>query len=127
MEKDKNNLKYDLNQHLWIAQEGQEALIGITDYAQEQLEEILFVELPELNSFKKGDYFMCIESGKTDQDLNAPFDLEVIEVNDDLDDEPELLSEDPFGTWICKVKIKDDNQISELGNITDYEAIIEED
>lgn len=116
----KEDLKYDLEQHLWIKNDGDTALIGITDYAQDQLGEILFVELPEEDSFGKEDYLMCIESGKKDQELEAPFDLEVIAVNDELEDDPERINEEPFETWICKVKITEPEQLDLLGNYDEY-------
>ena len=73
MSREPEDLKYD-EQHFWVDIDGDEATLGITEYAQDRLGEILYVELPDLDSFHEGDYFLSIESGKREQELTAPFD-----------------------------------------------------
>ena len=105
----KKNYLFDKDQHLWIEEEDGEYYFGITDFAQDQLGDILFVELPEIDSYNSEDYLMSIESDKKDQELFAPFDLEVIEVNESLEDNPEEINEDAYNTWIFKAKLNKDD------------------
>lgn len=98
-------LKYT-EQHEWVKVEGETATIGITDYAQEQLTDIVFVELPEVGRLVKvGEAVAVLESVKSVADIYAPVTGEVVEVNDGLEDHPERVNEDPFGEgWIYKLK-----------------------
>ena len=106
--------------HEWVKVEGETAVIGITDYAQSHLGDIVFVELPdEDDSFDKGDDFAVIESVKAASDSYLPVTGEVIAVNEALDDEPGLLNQDCYANWMVKVKISD---ISELDDLMDAEA-----
>lgn len=99
------DLRYDTAQHIWAAlQDDGSVLLGITDYAQERMGELLYVELPEIESYAAGDVFSSVESSKKDQELEAPFDLEVVEVNDALEDSPERVNEDAYTNWICRVR-----------------------
>ncbi|MGI6108966.1 MAG: glycine cleavage system protein H [Eubacteriaceae bacterium] len=117
------NLKYDADQHLWIDIDGDTATIGITDYAQNQLGELLFVELPdEDDDFERGDEFSVVESGKKANGLEAPFGFTIIESNEFLDDEPEAINEDAFENWIVRVKITDEDGIDDLVDADAYEA-----
>jgi len=123
------NLKEDLfysETHEWLKVENDYGLIGITDYAQKELGNVVFIELPEKGKvFKKGESFGSIESVKSVSDLYAPVDFEVIEVNSDLAKNPELVNDDPYGKgWMIKVKILDKNQINSLLKSKDYEKII---
>ena len=120
-------LKYDKEQHLWIAVDDNVATIGITDFAQDKMGDILFVELAdEDDEFERGDEFSVVESGKKASPLEAPFDFKVLESNQDLDDEPEAINEDAYANWIVKVQITDDEGIEDLVDAAEYEAAIAE-
>ena len=94
-------------EHTWVKIEDDIALIGISHYAQEQLREVLFCELPSVGEkFKVGQTFGVVESAKVASDLIAPLGGEIVDVNEKLEDEPELLNEDPNGDgWLVKIKI----------------------
>lgn len=121
MSENKSRL-FDKLQHLWFEEDDDTLVVGISDYAQDQLGEILFVELPEMESFSRDDYLMCIESGKKEQELFAPFDLTVIEVNEDLDDQPDLINENAYENWIFKAKIENPEDLDELSSYDDYHS-----
>ncbi|MEJ8554027.1 glycine cleavage system protein GcvH [Tepidibacter sp. Z1-5] len=119
-----STLKYTKN-HTWVKIEGDEAYIGITDYAQDQLGEILFVEMPEIeDEIEKGEEFGVVESSKVASDLLAPISGEVLEVNEKLDDEPEYINENSYDAWIIKIKIKDMSEVDELLDSNDYETAL---
>lgn len=105
----------------WIRIDGDEGVIGITDYAQDALSDIVYVELPsEGESFQVGDTFGVVESVKAASDLYMPVSGEVIATNEDLQDAPEILNSDPYGEgWMVKIKLAD---TSELDNLMDPEA-----
>ena len=91
------NCKYD-QEHEWVRVEGDEAIIGISDYAQDQLSDVVYVELPEVgDTFDKGDIFAVVESVKAASDVYMPISGDVLEINEALEDSPELVNEDPFG------------------------------
>lgn len=118
-------LKYDKVQHIWVSVEGKTTFIGITDFAQNQLGELLFVELPDVDDeFAKGDEFSVIESSKKASRLEAPFAFKVVEVNDALDDEPELINTDAYTNWIIKVEIVNEDGMDDLVTAADYDASI---
>ena len=119
------NLKYS-NDHEWVKVEGNEAYIGISDFAQSELGEIVFVDITsEGEKVDKGAIFGSIEAVKTVSDLVMPITGEVIEVNPKLDDEPELVNTDPYGEgWIIKVSIEDEAELGELLSSADYKALI---
>ncbi|MDO4288309.1 MAG: glycine cleavage system protein GcvH [Eubacterium sp.] len=120
-------LKYDKEQHIWVAIDDNTATIGITDYAQEKMGDILFVELAEEDDeFERGDEFSVVESGKKASPLEAPFAFKVLEANEVLDDEPEAINEDAYENWILKVQITDDEGIGDLVDAAEYEAAIAE-
>jgi glycine cleavage system H protein len=103
--------------HEWIVSEGDgTALVGITDYAQEQLGELVYIELPEVGSeVEKGEAVAVIESVKSASDLMMPVSGEIIEVNEDLDGDPGKVNEDPMGAgWFIKVKMSDESELDEL-------------
>lgn len=123
------DLKYT-EEHEWVRFEQDRAVIGITDYAQEALGEIVYVELPvEGEELFQGDSFGGAESTKAVSELFAPVSGEIVEVNDLLVDSPELVNADPYGDgWIIKIHIGelDENEIEKLLDSSDYEELIEE-
>ncbi len=119
------SLKY-CKEHTWVKVEDDYAYIGITDYAQDQLGEILFVEMPEVeDEITKGEDFGVVESSKVASDLIAPISGEVVEINEALEDEPEAINEDPYEAWIIKVKISDNDELESLLNSDGYESSLE--
>ena len=101
-----DNLKYT-KEHEWLRIDGNNAYVGLTDFAQGELGDIVFVELPNMDdNFSQNDIFGTIEAVKTLADLYIPVSGEILEVNDKLDSEPELINSDPYGKgWIVKIKI----------------------
>ena len=122
-----NNVKYT-SEHEWIRIEGDEAYVGITDYAQDQLGDIVFVDIPTVGeALAKGDVFGTIEVVKTISDLFLPIAGEVLEENETLADNPELVNQDPYGEgWIIKIKPNNPEDISMLLDAEGYKAIINE-
>ena len=120
------NLKYTKD-HEWVKIEDSVATIGITEYAQKQLGDITFVELPEKDSLvNEGDSFCTVESVKAASDVYAPVTGEVIEVNEELEEAPELINQEPYGKgWICQVKVTNTNEFESLMNCEEYKKIIE--
>jgi len=119
-----SNVKYS-QKHTWVKVEGDTAYIGITDFAQDQLGEILFVEMPEIgDELTKDEDFGVVESSKVASDLIAPISGEVLEVNEKLDDEPEYINEDAYDAWIVKVKISDESELDELLDASNYETAL---
>ena len=102
------NVKYT-NEHEWIRLEGEEAYVGITDYAQDQLGDIVFVDIPtEGETLEKGETFGTIEVVKTVSDLFLPIGGEILEVNPELEEHPELVNQDPYGKgWLVRIKPTD--------------------
>ena len=118
-------LKYT-KEHEWIRVEGEEAVVGITDYAQSQLGDIVFVECEAVgDALEAGETFGTIEAVKTVSDLYLPVAGEVLEFNEELEGEPELVNKDPYGKgWIVKIKISDETELDGLLNADAYKAII---
>ena len=113
--------------HEWIQlHEDSTATVGITDYAQESLGDITFVEFPMAGeSLKRGDTFGVVESVKAASDLSMPLDAEVLEVNDEVDAEPELLNSDPYQKgWLLKIRLTDPSQVVALLKADAYAGII---
>lgn len=121
---DTNSLKYTQD-HEWIRVEGEFAYVGITDFAQGELGDIVYVEIESLNeSVKMGDVFGTIEAVKTVSDLFMPVDGEIVEVNTTLEDQPENVNNDPYGEgWMVKIKLENPSQVSELLDLASYEKI----
>ncbi len=119
------NLKYTKD-HEWISIKDNIATVGITDYAQRELGDIVYIEVESLNQkLNKEEIFGSIEAVKTVSDLFMPVSGEVIEFNDYLNNNPETVNNDPYiKGWIIKVKISSDNEINELLNSNDYKKII---
>ena len=115
------NVKYT-NDHEWVREEGSIAYVGITDYAQDQLGEIVFVDVSaEGETFRKNEVFGSIEAVKTVSDLLAPIDGKVLEVNKTLEDEPERVNSDPYGEgWIIRMEILEPDQLDELMTAAQY-------
>lgn len=114
-----SDLRY-CDSHEWVKLEGDIALVGISDYAQHSLGNIVYVDVPEVgDEVTAGEEFGAVESVKAASDLYSPVSGEVVEVNEALEDAPELINEDCYANWIMKVKISDP---SELDNLLDSEA-----
>jgi glycine cleavage system H protein len=111
--------------HEWVRREEGTATIGITDHAQDELGDVVFVELPEQGtSFSAGDSFGTVESVKAVSDLYAPVGGEVVEVNETLNDSPELINEQPYGGgWMIRLRISEDG---DLLSAEEYEKLVEE-
>ncbi len=120
-----SDLKYT-KEHEWVKDNGDgTATIGITDFAQGELGDIVFVELEEPGfDFSQDDTFGTVEAVKTVSELFAPIDGEVIELNEELEDNPELVNDDPYGDgWMVKIKISDPTQLDSLLSAEAYEEI----
>ena len=109
--------------HEWLNLQGDLAIVGITDYAQSQLGDIVFVEMPELSSkLTASESFGAIEAVKTVADLFAPVSGKVIEINENLDSNPDLVNSDPYNEgWIVKLKIDNNDEINQLMNYDEYQ------
>lgn len=120
------DLKYT-REHEWIKNNGDgTATVGITDFAQSELGDIVFVELEKAGTkFEKDDVFGTVEAVKTVSELYAPVSGEIIEINQSLEDEPELVNSDPYGQgWMIKIKLADEAELDELMSADDYKKII---
>lgn len=121
-----NDLFYT-KEHEWVRVEGEEAYIGISDYAQHELGDIVYVELPEIDDeFEAEESFGVVESVKAVSDLFMPVGGTIIEVNEELEDEPELVNTDAYENWIIKVKMTDKGELDELLNGEEYQAYCDE-
>ena len=120
-----DNLLYT-NEHEWIRVEGSEAFVGITDYAQSELGDIVFVELPNTDDeFEKNDAFGTIEAVKTLADLFLPISGKIVEVNEKIENEPELINSDPYNDgWLIKIAISNPDELNEILKPEDYKKII---
>jgi glycine cleavage system H protein len=114
--------------HEWVRMEGEYAVIGVSDYAQHLLSDIVYVELPEVgDTVKAGESMGTVESVKAAEDANAPVTGEVVEVNTELEDNPEWVNEDPFGkAWLVKVTLSDPSELDALMDAGAYEAFVQE-
>lgn len=117
------NLKYS-NDHEWVKVDGNMATIGITDYAQSQLGDIVFLDIQtEGEDLKEGEIFGNIEAVKTVAEAHMPVSGKVTEVNPDLEGTPESVNKDPYGAWLIKVEMSDPKEIDKLMDAVAYEAI----
>ena len=115
---------YYSESHEWVKVEGDVAVIGITDYAQHSMGDLSYVDMPEVDDeLAAGDEFGAVESVKAASDLYSPVSGTVIEVNEELEDAPELLNEDAFANWIMKVEMNDPSQLEALMDAAAYEAM----
>ncbi|MFO7935760.1 MAG: glycine cleavage system protein GcvH [Bacteroidales bacterium] len=122
-----DDLKYT-KEHEWIRVDGESATVGITDFAQGELGDVVFIEIEtEGETLSRGDTFGTIEAVKTVSDLYMPVDGEVSEVNGTLEESPEVVNSQPYGDgWMIKIKISDDSQLDDLMTADDYRKLIEE-
>ena len=122
-----DDLQYT-REHEWVRFDGDEATVGITDYAQEELGDIVYVELPqEGDLLKRSDSFAIVESVKAASDVYSPLSGEVVATNAELAAKPELANEDPYGTgWMIRIKRSDASESDELLDAAGYEALISE-
>jgi len=118
---------YYTSDHEWIRVEGNTGIVGVTDFAQHELGDIVFVDVASVGeTLAEGETFGTIEAVKTVSDLFMPVGAEVIEFNEALNNEPELINKDPYNAgWIVKVTISDTSKLSELLNAEKYKALVE--
>ena len=121
------DLKYS-KEHEWVLVEGTVATVGITDFAQDQLGDIVFVELPAVgDKVSKEDAFGVVESVKAVSDIYAPISGKVLEVNDDLPENPEMVNEDAYGDgWMIKIEMNDPEELQDLMTAAEYEEYVAE-
>ena len=115
--------------HEWVRDNGDGTVtIGISEHAQEMLGDVVFVDLPEVeDSIDAGDSFSLVESVKAASDIYAPVTGEIVEVNEDLEDSPELINEEPYdGGWIARVKLTDPSELEDLKDAEEYLSSIED-
>lgn len=118
---------YYTNDHEWLKVDGDEAYIGLSDFAQDSLGDIVYVELPEVDDeFDKDDVFSAVESVKAASDVFMPVDGKITEINENLLDSPELLNEDSYENWIIKIEISDKSQLDDLMSSDEYEKFLDE-
>jgi glycine cleavage system H protein len=119
------DLKYT-EEHEWIAVDGNTAIIGITDYAQGELGDLVFIELPSVDTaIKQGESFGTVEAVKAVSDLFAPVSGKVIEINQTLTDDPEVVNKDPYGEgWMIKVEMENTEELDALLDADGYKALI---
>jgi glycine cleavage system H protein len=107
--------------HEWAAVDGEIVRIGVSDYAQDQLGDIVYVEMPEIGDiFEKGDEFGTLESVKAVSEIYMPVGGEVVAVNEALVDTPEMINQDPYGAWIVEIRVTDGGEYDELMSAEDY-------
>lgn len=113
--------------HEWVSLTGNRARVGITDYAQDALGDVVYVQLPEIGaSVSAGDSFGEVESTKSVSDVYAPVSGSVVAVNDALADSPDLLNSDPYGAgWICEIEVSGDAEVQALLDAAAYQALID--
>jgi glycine cleavage system H protein len=119
------NCKYSKD-HEWVRLEGDEGIIGITDYAQESLSDVVYVELPEVgDTFARGDILCTVESVKAASDVYTPVGGEILAINELLDDSPELVNKDPFGeAWFVRLQIANPEELDDLLDADGYAAFV---
>ena len=120
------NCRYD-EEHEWIRVEGDEGVIGISDYAQDALSDIVYVELPEVGDvFDRGDVLAVVESVKAASDVYMPVTGEILEINDLLEDSPEMVNQDPYGeAWLVRVTIAEPAELEDLLDADAYKSYVE--
>ncbi|MEZ9778715.1 glycine cleavage system protein GcvH [Vibrio sp. 10N.261.54.A5] len=124
-----NTLKF-ADSHEWVKDNGDGTVtIGISEHAQEMLGDVVFVDLPDTDDeIEAGESFSLVESVKAASDIYAPISGEVVEINEELEDSPELINEEPYeGGWIVKVKMSDASELDNLKDAEEYLSSIEED
>ena len=115
---------YYSESHEWVKVDGNIAIVGITDFAQHAMGDLSYVDMPEVDDeFEAGEEFGAVESVKAASDLFSPVSGTVVEVNEDLEDSPELLNEDAFANWIMKIEMSDPSELDNLMDAAAYEAM----
>ena len=119
---------YYNREHLWVRVQGNRGTVGVTDHAQREMGEILFVDLPEESSqVEKNDNFGSLESSKTVAELRCPLSGEIISINKDLEEEPSLVNDDPYGNgWLVVLEMDDPGELEDMLNAADYEELLEQ-
>ncbi len=113
--------------HEWVKVEGDFAYIGITDFAQDELGEVVFIEMPEVeDQLSKDTEFATVESVKAASDLIAPVSGVIVEINEELEDSPELLNEDSYENWIVKIELEDKSELEGLMDADAYKKLTSE-
>lgn len=120
------NCKYH-EEHEWVRIEGDEGVIGISDFAQDQLSDVVYVELPEVgDSFERGEVVAVVESVKAASDVYMPVSGEILEINDTLEDSPELVNQDPYGeAWFVRVAFSDTTELDDLMDAQAYQSFVD--
>jgi len=118
---------YYTKDHEWIKIEAGKAIVGITEFAQKQLGDVVYIELPKVGTqFESHQALGVVESVKVVSDIYSPISAEVIEANEELNDSPELVNQDPHGKgWIIQLKIKDESELEKLMSAAEYEKFLE--
>jgi glycine cleavage system H protein len=121
------DLRYT-KEHEWIRDEGGAAIIGVTDYAQERLGDVVFVEMPETGvGIRKGEAFGVIESVKAASDVFGPVSGEVVGINQTLEEHPEYVNQSPYGDgWIIRIRMTDPSELSDLMDVEQYQAFVKQ-
>ena len=115
---------YYSESHEWVKVDGNIAIVGITDFAQHAMGDLSYVDMPEVDDeLEKGEEFGAVESVKAASDLYAPVSGTVVEINEELEDAPELLNQDAFENWIMKVEMSDSSELESLMDAAAYEAM----
>ncbi|WP_029521744.1 glycine cleavage system protein GcvH [Persephonella sp. KM09-Lau-8] len=119
---------YYTKEHLWVKVDGDDAVVGVTDYGQHQLGDVVYVELPEVGSeVEAGDKIAAVESVKAAIDIYSPLTGKILSVNEDLKEDPSLVNVDPYGDgWIAEIQMSDPNELEDLMTADDYRAYIQE-
>lgn len=122
-----DDVKYH-KEHTWVRVAGKKGTIGITDYAQDALGDIVYIDLPEVGSLTDADQEISeIESTKATSSVVSPVSGKVLKVNDELAESPEVINEDPYGKgWVAVIELDDPSEVDELMDLSDYEKFIEE-
>ncbi len=120
----KDGLRY-AEDHEWVSESGSTLKVGVSDYAQDQMGDIVYVELPEVGtSFAKGDEFGTLESVKAVSELYLPVSGEIVAVNEALGDSPELINQDPYANWIVEIKPADSSELDQLLTVDAYREFL---
>lgn len=116
-----------MESHEWAKSEGDVITVGVSEYAQQEIQDVVYVELPEIGQkLQQMQEFAVIESVKAAFDIYAPASGEVVEVNEELEDSPECINEDPYGTgWIIKIQLSNPSELANLMSVDEYRAKIE--
>jgi len=119
---------YYNREHIWVRVQGTRGTVGVTDFAQREMGEVLFVDFPEEGSqVEKDDVFGSLESSKTVAELRSPLSGEIVSINKDLEEEPSLVNDDPYGNgWLLVVEVDDPGELEEMLNAADYEDLLEQ-